>query len=100
MEKASTALSLRAGESFVRMAITNSARSIAIQVIARPTGLSINTASRPNTVNASVPSQEAILFCELRAGEVKITAAASPLRLKAYNQENGLAESCGEALNR
>jgi hypothetical protein len=71
---------------------------MAIQVNTSPKGLSIKIASKPNNVNASVPSQDTTLGRELRAGEVHITATASPLKLKAYNQENGLASSCGEAL--
>src|SRR5688572_653685 len=99
MESASTAFSVTPGESFVRMLMKNSVRSIAIQVNTRPSGLSISTASNPNAVNASVPGQDAILGREVRAGDVNTTAAASPLKDNAYNQENGLANSCGEALN-
>src|SRR5689334_1971273 len=88
-EKAATALRVRAGESPVRMAMINSVRSMAIQVSTSPSGLSIKTASKPNPVNARVPSQDATLVCELRAGEVNTTPAASALRLNAYNQESG-----------
>src|SRR5256885_9462952 len=90
MENVSTALLLKAGESFARMAMTNSVKSIAIQVNTSPRGLSIKTASRPSAVSASAPNQDDVLLCDLRAGEVNITAAANPLRLKAYSQENEL----------